>query len=82
MIAPNPSDPPAMFAVLSDDEHGALASARVRFANDDLYLGVLAARDGLESEAVGHLRRYCAAHPAEKQAAALLRGVEAWRAAK
>jgi hypothetical protein len=81
-IAPNPSDPPAMFAVLSDDEHRALAAARIRFANDDLYLGVLAARFGLESEAIGHLRRYCAAHPAEKQTAALLRSVESWRAAK
>ncbi len=81
-IAPNPSDPPAMFAVLSDDQHRALAAARARFATDDLYLGVLTARNGLESEAIGHLRRYCAAHPAEKQVAALLRGVEAWRAAK
>jgi hypothetical protein len=71
-----------MFAVLSDEEHYVLATARARFANDDLYLGVLTARAGLESEAVGHLRRYCAAHPAEKQAAALLRDVEAWRAAK
>jgi len=82
VIAPNPSDPPAMFAVLSDEEHRTLAAARARFANDDLYLGVLTARAGLEGEAVGHLRRYCAGHPAERQAADLLRDVEAWRAAK
>ncbi len=81
-IAPRPSDPPALFTVLSDDAYRALNDARVRFANDDLYLGVLAARDGLQGEAVDHLRRYCAAHPEETKAAALLREVEAWRAAR
>ncbi|HEX7680627.1 MAG TPA: hypothetical protein VF713_21010, partial [Thermoanaerobaculia bacterium] len=80
MIAPRPSDPPALFTVLSDDEHRALEAARVRFANDDLYLGVLTARDGLQGEAAEHLRRYSAAHPEEKTAATLLREVEAWRA--
>jgi anti-sigma factor RsiW len=79
MIAPGPSDPPALFTVLSDDAHRALDASRARFANDDLYLGVLAARDGLQGEAVEHLRRYCAAHPEEREAAALLRAVEAWR---
>ncbi|HXA20566.1 MAG TPA: hypothetical protein VN380_26540 [Thermoanaerobaculia bacterium] len=82
MIAPSPSDPPALFTVLSDDSHRALNDARLRYANDDLYLGVLTARDGLHAEAVDHLRRYCAAHPEEAKAAALLRDVEAWRAAQ
>jgi hypothetical protein len=80
MIAPNPSDPPALFTVLSDDAHRALDAARSRFANDDLYLGVLAARDGLQAEAVTHLRRYCTAHPEETNVAALLREVQGWRA--
>jgi anti-sigma factor RsiW len=82
MIAPGPSDPPALFAVLSENAHRALGTARARFPNDDLYLGVLAARDGLQDDAVDHLRRYCASHPGETQAAALLRDVEEWRPAK
>ncbi len=82
MIAPSPSDPPALFTVLSEDGHRELEAAGVRFANDDLFLGVLAARDGLQGEAVDHLRRYCAAHPEETKAVALLREVEAWRAAR
>jgi anti-sigma factor RsiW len=82
MIAPNPSDPPALFTVLSDDAHRALDAARIRFATDDLFLGVLTARDGLQGEAVDHLRRFCGAHAEEKRAAALLRQVEAWRAAQ
>lgn len=81
-IAPSPSDPPALFTVLSEDGHRELEAARVRFANDDLYLGVLTARDGLQSEAVDHLRRYCAVHPEETKATALLREVEAWRGAQ
>jgi len=82
MIAPGPSAPPALFAVLSDDEHRKLDGVRARFANDDLYLGVLAARNGLQGEAIDHLRSYCAAHPTEKEPGALLRAVEGWRATK
>jgi anti-sigma factor RsiW len=81
MIAPSPSDPPALFTVLSDAAHRELDAARRRFANDDLFLGVLTARDGLQGEAVDHLSRYCAANADEKRAAALLREVEAWRTA-
>jgi hypothetical protein len=63
LILPTPADPPAMFHIISDAEHRAIALAAERHPNDHLLLAALFARSGMDSEARNEMRRLAAEKP-------------------
>jgi hypothetical protein len=77
-IIPMTPQPAATFALLDDAAHRELDSARGRYPDDHLLLGVLAAHDGLQDEAIAELTRHQSSHP-DARSAALLESVRAWR---
>lgn len=54
---PKPPAPPAVFRIVSEDEHRRLREARERYGGDPLLLAVLFARSGMRAEAETELRR-------------------------
>ena len=76
VTAPAPPAPPARFIVLDDDAHRALEAARREQPQNDLLLGILAARAGLRDEAAKHLQS--AANAGDPRVRTLLRSVQNW----
>jgi anti-sigma factor RsiW len=76
IIPMTPQAAPA-FALLDEAAHRELDAARKRYPDDHLLLGVLAAHDGLQDEAIAELTRLQTSHP-DARAAALLESVRAW----
>jgi len=81
-IIPPAPQPAPLFALLDEPGHRVLDSARRRYPDDHLLLGVLAAHYGLQREAIEELTDELtlgrAAHP-DPRLAALLASVRAWR---
>jgi hypothetical protein len=77
-IIPPAPQPAPLFALLDEAGHRDLDAARRRYPDDHLLLGVLAARYGLQREAIEELTLGRAAHP-DSRVAALLASVRAWR---
>ena len=71
-ILPEPPAPPAMFRVISREEHAELASARARHPEDHLLLAVLAARAGLQREAEAALQKLREREPRDPRLQRLL----------
>jgi anti-sigma factor RsiW len=57
-ILPPPPEPPALFRIASQGDHDEIAVALRQRPNDDLLLGLLYARAGIDDAARLHLRRY------------------------
>jgi hypothetical protein len=76
-IIPMTPQPAPAFALLDDAAHRELDSARKRYPDDHLLLGVLAAHYGLQEEALVELTRHQKSHP-DARVAALFRSVGAW----
>ncbi len=76
-IIPPAPQPAPLFDLLDDSAHRELDSARRRYPDDHLLLGVLAAHYGLQDEAIAELTRHHSAHP-DSHSAALLDSVRAW----
>jgi anti-sigma factor RsiW len=76
-IIPPAPQPAPLFDLLDDAAHRELDSARRRYPDDHLLLGVLAAHYGLQDEAIEELTRHHSAHP-DFHSAALLGSVRAW----
>jgi anti-sigma factor RsiW len=57
-ILPPPPEPPALFRIATQRDHDEIAAALREHPNDDLLLGLLYARAGIEESARNHLRRY------------------------
>lgn len=74
-ILPPPPEPPALFRIATQRDHDEIAAAHREHPNDDLLLGLLYARAGIDDSARHHLRRYADAvrtPAAERLAASLL----------
>jgi len=76
IIPPAPRHAP-LFDLLDDAAQRDLDSARRRYPDDHLLLGVLAAHRGLQQVAIEELTRHHSAHP-DSHSAALLDSARAW----
>jgi hypothetical protein len=79
-LVPEPGTPEARFRILSDEESGALAAVRRRYAGQHLLLGLNFAKVGLLDEAERELRALAAENPSSPVAAGLVTQVERARA--
>jgi Putative zinc-finger len=75
-VLPPPSEPMALFRVLSAAEHEEWAAAQR--SGDPLLRGLVAARLGLRAEATRELSRYAEQHPESAAAARLRDSLAAW----
>lgn len=74
-IIPTPPDPPAMFRIVDAAALQEIEAARQEHPGNDLLIGLLYARAGLQDRAAEALRRHAATRP---DSAGLLRSVESW----
>lgn len=81
-VLPPPSEPMALFRVLSAAEHEEWAEAQRRHSGDALLLGLVAARLGLRREAERELARYAEQHPDSAVAARLYQSLRTWPGAR
>jgi hypothetical protein len=76
--APEPPDPPAIFAVLDAATAAAVDEARGRFPDDYFLAGLLYARAGVRESAIAELGVWLAAHPGDRRAAEILASIRRW----
>lgn len=79
VLLPSPTAPEAKFKVLEQQKARELTSARRRYANSHLTLGVLYAQEGLLDEAETELQALVKDNPASTVARKLLESLQAWR---
>jgi hypothetical protein len=75
-ILPRPPAPQPIFRVL--DAASAEEIGRAKKKSDDLVIGLLYARAGVQSDALEHLHAWLQQHPSDDSAAAIARSIERW----
>jgi hypothetical protein len=75
-ILPQPPAPQPIFRVL--DARQAAEIARAKEKSDDLVVGLLYARAGVQRDALEHLHAWLQLHPNDDAADAILRSIERW----